>query len=484
MVQLGETSDQIGTTRRIYLSLLRQIEAGVFAVGMSLPSSRSLAEELGVSRTTVTAAFDQLISEGYVRASQGKRPTVASAGRPGQIKQDRDRHFADRPLSDYATRAMALRSNSSAGRPLLKFDFRYGDLASDDFPHAAWRKALTATFLTHRERQAYDDPAGNIALRKALHGYVWRSRGIICDLEQIIVVNGSQQALDLCARVLVNPDDKVVLEDPCYAMARNVLIAVGATAVAVPCDDQGMDTTLLPDADDVALAYVTPSHQFPLGGVLPVGRRQAVMGWARSSKAYVVEDDYDGEYRYDVSPIPPLYLLGEGRVIYVGTVSKTLSPALRLGYMVLPKALVGAFIHCKQFADRHTATFEQEALAFLLTTGAYERHVRRMRRANAKRREVLLTAMAEGFGDEVEIVGTSAGLHVVVWFNHLKAQDEEDLATRARASDIGIYPVSRLYSSAAEPRAGFVFGYASMPTPLITKAIKRLYSLFGLTKNE
>jgi GntR family transcriptional regulator/MocR family aminotransferase len=483
LVQFGETSDQVGTTRRIYLSLLRQIEAGVFAVGASLPSSRLLAEELGVSRTTVTAAFDQLISEGYARASQGKRLTVASVGRPGQIKQDRDRHVVKRPLSDYATRAMASPANSSAGRPLLKFDFRYGDLASGDFPQAAWRKALTATFLTHRARQAYDDPAGNIALRKALHGYVWRSRGIICDPDQIIVVNGSQQALDLCARVLVNPGDKVVLEDPCYAMARNVMIAVGATAVAVPCDAQGMDTALLPDVGDFALAYVTPSHQFPLGGVLPVGRRQALMEWARASGAYVVEDDYDGEYRYDVSPIPPLYQLGEGRVIYVGTASKTLSPALRLGYMILPKALVGPFVHCKQFADRHTSTYEQEALASLLTTGAYERHVRRMRRANAKRREVFLTTMAETFGDEVEIVGTSAGLHVVVWFNHLKAQEEDNLATRARENGVGIYPVSRLYSTATEPRAGFVFGYASMPTLSIITGVNQLAGLFRLGRN-
>ncbi|WP_426129362.1 PLP-dependent aminotransferase family protein [Pararhizobium sp. PWRC1-1] len=483
MVQFGETSAQTGTTRRIYLSLLRQIEAGVFAVSTSLPSSRSLAEELGVSRTTVTAAFEQLISEGYVRVSQGKRPTVTSIGRPGPIAQDCDRHGADRSLSDYATRAMALRSNSSAGRQLLQFDFRYGDLASDDFPQAAWRKAMTATFLTHRERQAYDDPAGNIALRKALHGYVWRSRGIMCDLDQIVVVNGSQQALDLCARVLVNPGDKVVLEDPCYAMARNVMIAVGATAVPVPCDDHGMDTALLPDADDVALAYVTPSHQFPLGGVLPVGRRHALMEWARSYRAYVVEDDYDGEYRYDVSPIPPLYLLGEGRVIYVGTVSKTLSPALRLGYMVLPKALVGAFVHCKQFADRHTPSFEQKALASLLTTGAYERHVRRMRRANAQRREVFLTAMAETFGGEVEIVGTSAGLHVVVWFNQLKAQHEEDFATRARENGVGIYPVSRLYSTATEPRAGFIFGYASMPVSSISEGVNHLASLFSLGRN-
>lgn len=149
-------------------------------------------------------------------------------------------------------------------------------------------------------------------MREALQAYVWRSRGISCDLDQIIIVNGSQQALDLCARVLVNPGDRVVVEDPCYAMAKNVMLAVGANTIAVPCGAHGMDTTKLPEAGDIAVAYVTPSHQFPLGGVLPAAHRQALMEWAASANAYVIEDDYDSEYRYDVGPIPPLYLSGQG----------------------------------------------------------------------------------------------------------------------------------------------------------------------------
>ncbi|CDN57156.1 Transcriptional regulator with HTH domain and aminotransferase domain (plasmid) [Neorhizobium galegae bv. officinalis bv. officinalis str. HAMBI 1141] len=478
MVQYGEGSRRTGATRRIYHSLLNQIEAGVYGVGDALPSSRSLAEELGVSRTTVTAAFDQLVSEGYVRVQQGRKACVASAGRVSQIAPPDCSAIPARRLSAYATRAMALPPNSTAGRPPLKFDFRYGDIAAEDFPKAPWRKALNTAFLRHRDRLGYDDPAGSRSLREALQGYVWRSRGISCDLGQIIVVNGSQQALDLCARVLVNPGDGVVVEDPCYAMARNVMHAVGANIVAVPCGAHGIDTTRLPEVSDIAVAYVTPSHQFPLGGVLPAAHRQALMEWSMAANAYVIEDDYDSEYRYDVSPIPPLYLSGQGRVIYVGTVSKTLSPTLRLGYIILPHPLVEAFIECKRIADRHTSTFEQEALAALIETGAYERHVRRMRRLNAERRAVFLASMASAFVDHIEIVGTTAGLHVVVWFNTISCRQEARFADIARSHDIGIYPIARLFSSPSDERAGYIFGYASMSVDQLAKGVERLHRAY------
>jgi GntR family transcriptional regulator / MocR family aminotransferase len=483
LVQLKkEGSRRTGATRRIYQSLLEQIEVGVYRVGDALPSSRALAEELGVSRTTVTAAFDQLISEGYIRGHQGRKASVVSAGRLNQMPSSDRSETPFRQVSAYATRAMALPSNSTAGKPSLKFDFRYGDVASSDFPKAVWRKALNVPYLMHRDRLGYDDPAGSRSLRGELQGYIWRSRGIRCDLDQIVVVNGSQQALDLCARVLVNPGDRVVVEDPCYAMARNVMLAVGASTIAVACDADGIDTSKLPNADDIALAYVTPSHQFPLGGVLPAGRREALMEWATSANTYVIEDDYDSEYRYDVNPIPPLYLSGYGRVIYVGTFSKTLSPTLRLGFIVLPHPLVDAFVECKRIADRDTSTFEQEALASLIETGAYERHVRRMRRRNSERRAAFLSAMNGAFGEEIQIVGTTAGLHVVVWFKSICARDEQRFAEAARNRDIGIYPVTRLFSSPIEQRAGYIFGYASMSVDEIAKGVEQLdhtYRAFG-----
>lgn len=473
MVQLRDGKDRAGTARGIYLGLREQIAKGVYAPGDNLPSTRALAEELGVSRTTVTTAFDQLISEGYVTVRQGAKATVAHNIAGGKVERPPNSSGSDRRLSAYAARLMALPFHLPATGQ-LKYDFRYGDVAPDDFPRLAWRKAVTAAVLARRERLGYGHPAGSMALRQALQGYLWRARGIRCDADQIVVVNGSQQALDLCARVLVDPGDRVVIEEPCYAMARTVFMTLGAEPTPVPCDGDGIDTGMLPEPGGHALAFVTPSHQFPLGGVLSAGRRRALVDWAEAGSAHIIEDDYDGEYRYDVRPIPPLYLSGRGRVIYIGTVSKTLSPTLRLGYLVLPEGLVEPFVRCKQIIDRHGATFEQEALASLVESGAYERHIRKMRRLNSERRAAFLDAMAGVFGDRVEIVGTSAGLHVVVWFKGFGAGDEESFAGLARAAGIGIYPISRSFSQLTDRRAGFVFGYASMPVRHIPDGVRLL----------
>lgn len=473
VVQSRRGKYQAGTARGIYLGLREQIATGVYAPGDRLPSTRALAEELGVSRTTVTAAFDQLISEGYVLVRQGAKAVVAGNIAGSEAAPSPKTGASARPLSSYAARAMEMPAHMP-GAGGLKYDFRYGDVAPEDFPRLAWRKAMTVAIFARRERLGYGHAAGSLALRQALQGYLWRARGIRCEAGQIVVVNGSQQALDLCARVLVDPGGKVVIEEPCYAMARNVFFTLGAELTPVPCDADGIETSRLPDPQGHSLAVVTPSHQFPLGGVLSAGRRRELVEWAEAANALVVEDDYDGEYRYDVRPIPPLYLSGHGRVIYIGTVSKTLSPTLRLGYLVLPEALVEPFVRCKQIADRHSATFEQDALALLIESGAYERHVRKMRRMNAERRAAFLGAMTETFGARVEIVGTSAGLHVVAWFNGFSVNDEERLAVTAREAGIGIYPIARLFSLATERRAGFVFGYASMSARNIPEGVRLL----------
>lgn len=473
MGQSGQRNDQAGTARGIYLGLREQIATGVYAPGDRLPSTRALAEELGVSRTTVTSAFDQLISEGYVLVRQGAKAVVAGNVASGEAGPSLKTGTSPPPLSSYAMRAMQMPIPMPAAGG-LKYDFRYGDVAPDDFPMLAWRKAVSAAIFARRERLGYGHPAGSTALRQALQGYLWRARGIRCEMEQIVVVNGSQQALDLCARVLVDPGGKVLIEEPCYAMARSVLAALGAEVTAISCDADGLDTARLPAPHGYSLAIVTPSHQFPLGSVLSAARRRELVEWADAGNSLIVEDDYDGEYRYDVRPIPPLYLSGRGRLIYVGTVSKTLSPTLRLGYLVLPEGLVEPFVRCKQIADRHSATFEQDALASLIDTGAYERHVRKMRRMNAERRAAFLDSMAAAFGERIEVVGTSAGLHVVVWFNGSAAEDEERLAGVAREAGIGIYPISRLFSLAMGRRAGFVFGYASMPVRNIPEGVRLL----------
>jgi GntR family transcriptional regulator/MocR family aminotransferase len=287
--------------------------------------------------------------------------------------------------------------------------------------------------------------------------------------------------LDLCARLLLDPGDRVVMENPGYPLARQAFAATGAEVVPIAVDRDGIRTAELPEA---RLAFVTPSHQFPLGGVLSAGRRRELLAWARRTGAYVIEDDYDGEYRFDISPIPSLQSLDEaGRVIYLGTVSKTLSPALRLGYLVVPATLSDAFARAKRLTDRHTPGLEQEALADLIGSGAYERHVRRVRRRNGERRAALLAALTAILGEAVTVVGADAGLHVVVWLNRVTLAQEDAVIARAHEAGLGVYAVSPSYAS--DPltdrpnRAGLVMGYAGLDEHTIERGVQTLKLVLG-----
>jgi len=472
-------------SHQLYDSIKAQIAAGVYAPGARLASTRALAAELGLSRTTVSAAYDQLIAEGYLETRPGARPRVAPNILPAPRKTTDQRppaKTAPPRLSAIGRRIAAANGPAWSGAPRPHADFRSGELADDDFPRLPWKRALTAAAMQRTSRLRYDDPRGVAELRAALQGYLWRARGLRCDAQQIIVVNGSQQALDLCARLLIDAGDRVVIENPCYQMARQVCVVAGATLVPIPVDRDGLQTDRLAAIRTARVAFVTPSHQFPLGGVLSVERRQALLAWARRSGALVIEDDYDGEYRFDTRPIEALQSLDDsGVVLYAGTLSKTLSPLLRLGYLVVPPALAETFAAAKQLADRHAPRLEQAALAALITEGSYERHVRRVRRRNAQRRAAVLAAIASDLGDRVTIAGAAAGLHLVVWFNDLPQRREADLIVRARAADLGLHPITPLYDPAATrerpDKAGIVLGYAALDERTIRQGIRRLASV-------
>lgn len=467
---------QTRITRTICEAIKGQIASGLLGPGARLPSTRSLAAEWGVSRTTVTAAYEQLIAEGYLdtrrgaraQVAQGLGPSPAPLGQPEPSEHPCRLSAYGRRLSDFAL------PPASDGSRLLS-DFRYGDLAAADFPALAWRKAVSAAILRRRGRLQYGDPIGSPELRTALQGYLWRARGLRCEPDQIVVVNGSQQGLDLCARLLLDPGDRVMMENPGYHLARQVFLAAGAEVVPVAVDREGLRTEGLSAA---RLAFITPSHQFPLGGVMPAGRRRELLAWARHAGAHVVEDDYDGEYRFDIGPVPPLATLdGAERVIYLGTVSKTLSPTLRLGWLVVPASLAAAFAKAKRLTDRHSPCLEQEALADMIESGAYERHVRRVRRRNGERRAALLAALSAALGDEVTVIGADAGLHVVVWLDRVPEALEEALVAKAHAAGLGVYPVTPLYAPApaAQPgAAGLVMGYASLDEPGIERGVQML----------
>ncbi|KJC41284.1 PLP-dependent aminotransferase family protein [Bradyrhizobium sp. LTSP857] len=480
MVQTRRRSARMGA-RQIYDTLKDQIMARVYGVDGLLPSSRALAGELGVSRTTVTVAYEQLAAEGFIDIRHGARPRVARAvverGQARTISRPSSRNLR---LSRFGERLRQdLPRWTEPPRGLLA-NFRYGDLSPADFPILAWKRAMVAALNRRSERLAYGDPCGSLRLRTALQGYLWRSRSVRCDVEQIVIVNGSQQGLDLCARLLLDAGDRFVMEDPGYLMARHAFSATGAVAVPISVDRDGLETERLATVE-ARLAYVTPSHQYPLGGVLPIGRRHQLLAWAARADAYVIEDDYDSEYRYDTKPVPPLHALeGSGNVVYLGTVSKTLSPTLRIGYLVVPVGLRPLFAAAKQTMDRHTPQIEQEALATMLESGAYERHVRRVRRRNAERRQALLDALHRWFGDRVQIDGADAGLHIVAWFRDLTRDHEAALVEAARAKGVGVYPVSALFDPRGQGRrrrleaVGLVMGFAALDVRQIERGCKLL----------
>jgi GntR family transcriptional regulator/MocR family aminotransferase len=436
-----------------------------------------LAAELGVSRTTVTAAYEQLAAEGFIEVNQGARPRVAAAFAVVDKKRrfSSERSSGRTQLSAYGERLRAAPTLPERARSELLVDFRYGNLAPTDFPTLQWKRALNSALIRCSGLLTYDEPQGSKHLRAALQGYLWRSRALRCDVDQIVIVNGSQQGLDLCARILLNPGDHFVIENPCYAMARFAFSSTGATPIPIAVDARGLNTEQL-EGIEARLAYVTPSHQYPLGGVMPIGRRYQLLDWAYAASAWIIEDDYDGEYRYDISPIPPLHALEDnGRVLYVGTVSKTLSPTMRLGYLVVPAELRDVFATAKLLVDRHTSLTEQEALATLLESGAYERHIRRMRRLNSERRATLLDALRRTFGPRIDIEGADAGLHVVVWLRDLPATAEAALIEEARQLGVGLHPVSPLCDPALVQDkylgVGLVMGYGALDPRRIERGV-------------
>ena len=460
-------------SRQVYRWIRHAIVERTLQPGEALPSTRELAEENSISRTVVVQAYDQLIAEGFIAGRRGSGTYVAEYLLPAPSKVEK----ASTPvrLSPFGAAATALAHKGLSpirSSPAVRYDFIYGKCALDDFPLAAWRRILLRrTRVASMRSFDYGAPAGSAALREAIAAHLRRSRALNCDVSQVLIVNGSQQALDLTIRILLKSGDSVAVEDPQYHGMRQVLLAARVRIHAVPVDHDGIILKRLPARSRLAL--VTPSHQFPTGAVLPLQRRIGLLEWARRASALIVEDDYDGEFRYEGEPVEPLQSLdSDGRVIYIGTFSRTMFPSMRIGYVVAPRPLVKSFIAAKWLSDRHTPVMEQETLAEFITSGGYERHLRRARRANAIRRDVLLAAVQEHLGARVSISGSRSGTHIVLWPQEKKCS-EAAVITRANAAGVGIHGISGYYLR-QNPRPGFLLGYAGMPVEQIREGIRRL----------
>ncbi len=459
-------------SRQIYAGLRHAILGGTFGAGARLPSTRDLAEQLGVSRTVVVLAYEHLLSEGFVVGRIGAG-TFVPAGLAAAPSGDGPPPAQPR-LSRFGAFAADVRSAvefPAPRRTLPRFDFAYGRSDVDCFPFEHWWRLLHRCARRTAVRGLdYGDAAGIDPLREAIAAHLRRSRSVACDASQVVVVNGSQQALDLVARVLIERGDRVVIEDPLYQGTREVLRAAGARVHAVAVDRDGLDPAALPAR--ARLAFVTPSHQYPTGAILPLARRQALLQWAERADALIVEDDYDGEFRYDGRRLESLQGLDRrGRVLYVGTFSRTIFSALRIGYVIVPPSLVAGFTAAKWLCDRHTATLEQETLAEFIESGRYERHLRRLRRRSAVARESLLEALRRHVGDRVEVSGDGAGAHVVLWLDGRRS--EAAVVAAAAARGVGVYGIAP-YFATQPSRPGIILGYSRMRVADIREGVKRL----------
>jgi GntR family transcriptional regulator/MocR family aminotransferase len=458
--------------RQVYASLRRAILSGNLPAGEQLPSTRDLAEQLGISRTVTILAYDHLLAEGFVEGRRGSG-TYVSSSLKNKIAEAPKR--ASRlPLSRFGTAvAQASQKLDFPHRPpsRLRYDFAFGRSDMSIFPFEAWRRILIryASKTSIREVD-YGPPAGIPALREAICHHLRRSRAVVCDPSEVIVVNGAQQAIDLVVRVLIERGASVAIEDPQYQGTREVLRAAGARLVPVPVDRSGLDPARLPDR--AKAVFVTPSHQFPTGAILPLDRRLSLIEWAQRKNAIIIENDYDGEFHYEGGSLESLQGLdAEGRTIYIGTFSRTIFPALRIGYLVVPKSLATTFTTAKWLADQHSVILEQKTLAEFITSGRYERHLRRLRRRNADRREALLSAIDKYLTGRVEVSGEGSGTHVILWLKQRIA--EADAISKAASQGVGVYPISNCYLKKAS-RTGLMLGYTTLNEDEIREGIRLL----------
>ncbi|MBX3493596.1 MAG: PLP-dependent aminotransferase family protein [Parvibaculum sp.] len=472
--------------RQIYDALREAILDGRLHPGARLPSSRTLAADLGVGRNTVLTAYDQLTAEGYLEGQVGAGTRIAAVLPDSLLQLDRQarpaqpgrparntRGLSERGQALSATRRLAPAYKRGEGRPFL-----HGLPAIDQFPNMLWSRLLARHARDPRRGNlGYEVGIGLPALREAIAAYAGAARGVVCSAEQVIVTVGAQGALDMAARMLLDPGDPVWIEDPGYLGARGALMGAGAELVPVPVDAEGIDVAAgIARHETPRLIYVTPSHQFPLGATLSLQRRLALLDHVRHSGAWVLEDDYDSEYRYQGRPIASLQGLDRaGTVIYMGTFAKTMFPAIRIGYLIVPENLVDAFGTAIRITGHVPPATVQGALADFIGEGHYGGHVRRMRALYAERRALLLKALDNELAPWLEAAPGEGGLQLSAFL--ADSADDTAMARAAAEADIHISPLSLYRLETGRP--GLYMGYASVPEAEIGKAATRLAGLLA-----
>jgi GntR family transcriptional regulator / MocR family aminotransferase len=458
--------------RQIYDQWRHGVLSGRFRCAQRVPSTRELSAALAVSRSTVTLAYEQLIAEGYLESSRGSGTYVCrelpdQLLRPNHKQTSRGEEAPPIRLSRYGA---GLNDDFAYPRTppgFIRFTQWRPDLTL--FPIAIWRKLVMRRLrVASPDLFDYsDESSGYAPLRNEIAAYVSRSRAVRCTPDQVVIVNGSAQGIDLCVRLLLEPGDQVAIENPGYQGAHRIFAGYGARLQPATIDENGI---VIGDLGKKArLVYVTPSHQFPTGVAMSLTRRLELIEWSRRHHAVLIEDDYDSEYRYSGPPLPSLQGLATGvAVIYIGTFSKVMFPSLRIGFMIAPPSLVARVRRAKWLADRHTPVPDQAALADFIAEGHLERHIRRMRRIYGSRRDALVESLQRHFGDRVQVRGDAAGMHLLVRFL-------DDPRIAEKAVDAKVQLVSSAASYLTEPPRGeFILGFSSISERSIREGIRRL----------
>src|SRR6266567_5155874 len=467
--------------RQLYDWFRRAIIAGQMRPGQRVPSTRGLAAELKISRIPVLTAYEQLFAEGYFETFVGAGTCVARSIPQGTLNSPAVKAWKGLPeiVERPGPRRMSRRGVALTHLPVQTWldnlgAFRVSLPALDHFPVGVWSKLVAR----HSRRSpmgtmAYGNAMGHLPFREAIAEYLGAARGVRCQSSQILVTTGSQQALQLSAQVLLDPKDRVWLEEPGYPGARQAFMTAGAQLIPVPVDHDGMNIKeIIRRGSDVRAVYVTPSHQYPMGLTMSATRRMLLLNWAARSGTWIIEDDYDSEYRFGSRPIASLQGLDtDARVIYVGTFSKVMFPALRLGYVVVPKDLVRAFAAARDAADIFSSTLYQAVLTDFLREGHFARHIRRMRMLYVERRKTLTNAIDSQMKDMLEVIGAEAGMHLV----GLLPRGANDVAVSRMAAQRGIsaIPLSACYLT-LPTRSGLILGYGGANSHQIRDGISKL----------
>lgn len=457
-------------SKQIYEQLKAKILSGELKNGEMLPSTRNLSMELQIARNTILAAYDMLISEGYADSAPRSGIYVRDGVFAG-IDQREDSGPAFLKTGPWSTASLA---DTVVLPDMINFDS--GLPALDMFPRSRWNRIVSRTFLDAPvSALGYDDPQGRLELRTELCSYLKRTRGINCVPEQVIITSGTKQGLTLAAKCLLDAGSRVWIENPTNANVVKIFSYHTKRLDFFEVDDEGIRPDLFPAGEKPDVIFVTPAHQFPMGGILSIGRRLQLVRFAAKTGCYIIEDDYDSEFKYDGPPSGALFELDSSRVIYTGTFSKVLYPSLRLGYLVVPPELTAPLRELKRLADHHSDSVSQLALARFIGERHLERHIRRMKKEYCRRRDTLIELLDSCFSGSVRISGSRAGMHIVAGFNGISF--DEKLLGALKAQGVYVVPVREHSFNETDHRSQIIMGYAQMPYERMLQGVKILRSV-------